>query len=357
MIIIPIILSGGSGTRLWPLSTSDNPKQFLPLLSDMTLFQQTFSRLKGLEVSSPIISCNVSHRFLITQQLAEITDIKPLILLEPAARNTAPAIAAACFAVMQKYKDAIVIVLPSDHFIKDENAFQLAIKTAIRHAKNGYLVTFGIPPSFPSIDYGYIKTIGPEEDGAYVLKKFVEKPNFNKAQEYLASGEYSWNSGIFVFKASVFLNELNLFESAMYFSVKESFEKASFEHGFINLDKTSFESIKGNSIDYAVMEKTSKGKLVKLSAGWDDVGSWPAIWKVQAKDTFGNVVKGNPIIFDTTNSYIHAVDRTVVVAGLDDVVIVDSGTSLLVMAKNKIQDVKKIIEKIKKQESLSPSKE
>ena len=350
MTIIPIILSGGSGIRLWPLSTSECPKQFLPLLSDKTLFQQTFLRLKGLEVSSPIISCNVSHRFFITQQLSEISDVQPLILLEPAAKNTAPAIGAACLAAMQKNKDAIVIVLPSDHFIKDEKAFQLAIKTAIRQAKSGYLVAFGIPPSFPSIDYGYIKTIGPEEDGAYVLKKFVEKPSFDKAQEYLATGEYSWNSGIFVFKASVFLNELDLFESEMYLAVKESFEKASFESDFIHLDKASFESIKGNSIDYAVMEKTSKGKLVKLSAGWDDIGSWSAIWKVQAKDMLGNVVKGNPIIFDTTHSYIHAVNRTVVVAGLDNVVVVDSGDSLLVMAKNKVQDIRKIIEKIKKQE-------
>lgn len=349
MVIIPIILSGGSGTRLWPLSTSECPKQFLPLVSDKTLFQQTFLRLKGLEVSSPIISCNEAHRFLIMQQLAEISNVQPLFLLEPVAKNTAPAIAAACLAAVKKDKDAIVIVLPSDHFIKDEKAFQLAMETAIRHAENGYLVTFGIPPSFPSIDYGYIKTIGQEDDGAYVLKKFVEKPNFDKAQEYFASGEYSWNSGIFVFKASVFLDELNLFEPEMYVAVKESFEKASCGSDFIHLDKTSFEVIKGNSIDYAVMEKTSKGKLVKLSAGWDDVGSWSAIWNVHAKDMSGNVVKGNPVIFDTRHSYIHAADRTVVVAGLDDVIVVDSGDALLVMAKNKVQDMRKIIEQVKKQ--------
>ena len=349
MTIIPIILSGGAGTRLWPLSWGDHPKQFLSLISDKTMIQETLLRLDGLETGNPIISCGEGHRFLVAQQIGEITNKKPVILLEPMAKNTAPAIAAACCAAMKQDKDAVVVVLPSDHVIADVKAFQNAVKVAAVNAEKGYLVTFGIVPTFPSTGYGYVKAAGSETDGAYTLEKFVEKPCLEKAQEYLASGEYAWNSGMFVFKASSFLEELKTHNPEMANLSIEAFEKAGVETDFIRLDKDSFGKIKGDSIDYAVMEKTTKGKVVKLNAGWDDVGSWSALYDISKKDGNMNVIKGNDVIvLDTTSSYIRGGKRTIATIGLDDVVIVDSDDALLIAAKGKIQDVKKVAEIIKK---------
>ena len=349
MTIIPIILSGGAGTRLWPLSWGDHPKQFLSLISDKTMIQETLLRLDGLETGNPIISCGESHRFLVAQQIGEITNKKPVILLEPMAKNTAPAIAAACCAAMKQDKDAVVVVLPSDHVIADVKAFQNAVKVAALNAEKGALVTFGIVPTFPATGYGYVKAAGAETDGAFTLERFVEKPCLEKAQEYLASGEYAWNSGMFVFKASSFLEELKTHNPEMAALSIEAFEKASVETDFIRLDKDSFGKIKGDSIDYAVMEKTTKGKVVKLNAGWDDVGSWSALYDISKKDGNMNVIKGDDVIvLDTTSSYIRGGKRTIATIGLDDVVIVDSDDALLVAAKGKIQDVKKVAEIIKK---------
>ena len=349
MTIMPIIVSGGAGTRLWPLSWGDHPKQFLPLISDKTMIQETLLRLDGLETGNPIISCGESHRFLVAQQIGEITNKKPVILLEPMAKNTAPAIAAACCAAMKQDKDAVVVVLPSDHVIADVKAFQNAVKVAALNAEKGALVTFGIVPTFPATGYGYVKAAGAETDGAFTLERFVEKPCLEKAQEYLASGEYAWNSGMFVFKASSFLEELKTHNPEMAALSIEAFEKASVETDFIRLDKDSFGKIKGDSIDYAVMEKTTKGKVVKLNAGWDDVGSWSALYDISKKDGNMNVIKGDDVIvLDTTSSYIRGGKRTIATIGLDDVVIVDSDDALLVAAKGKIQDVKKVAEIIKK---------
>lgn len=296
----------------------------------------------------PIISCGESHRFLVAQQIGEITNKKPVILLEPMAKNTAPAIAAACCAAMKQDKDAVVVVLPSDHVIAGVKAFQNAVKVAALNAEKGALVTFGIVPTFPATGYGYVKAAGAETDGAYTLEKFVEKPCLEKAQEYLASGEYAWNSGMFVFKASSFLEELKTHNPEMAALSIEAFEKASVETDFIRLDKDSFGKIKGDSIDYAVMEKTTKGKVVKLNAGWDDVGSWSALYDISKKDGNMNVIKGDDVIvLDTTSSYIRGGKRTIATIGLDDVVIVDSDDALLVAAKGKIQDVKKVAEIIK----------
>ena len=349
MTIIPIILSGGAGTRLWPLSWGDHPKQFLSLISDKTMIQETLLRLDSLETGNPIISCGEAHRFLVAQQIGEITNKKPVILLEPMAKNTAPAIAAACCAAMKQDKDAVVIVLPSDHVIADVPAFQKAVMQAAENAEKGFLVTFGIVPTYPATGYGYVKAAGSETDGAYTLEKFVEKPCLEKAQEYLASGEYAWNSGMFVFKASSFLEELKTHNPEMANLSIEAFEKASVETDFIRLDRDSFGKIKGDSIDYAVMEKTTKGKVVKLNAGWDDVGSWSALYDISKKDGNMNVIKGDDVIvLDTTSSYIRGGKRTIATIGLDDVVIVDSDDALLVAAKGKIQDVKKVAEEIKK---------
>lgn len=348
MTLIPIILSGGAGTRLWPLSWGDHPKQFLPLVSERTMIQETLLRLKGLKLGSPIVSCGEGHRFMVAQQIGEISETKPVILLEPMAKNTAPAIAAACCAAMKQDKDAVVVVLPSDHVIADVEAFQKAVQVAAVNAEKGYLVTFGIVPTFPSTGYGYVKAAGKETDGAWTLERFVEKPCLEKAQEYLASGEYAWNSGMFVFKAETFLEELKVHSPEMAALSIEAFEKAAVETDFIRLDKEAFGKIKGDSIDYAVMEKTTKGRVVKLNAGWDDVGSWSALYDISQKDENLNVIKGDDIIsLDTTSSYIRGGKRTIATIGLDNVVIVDSEDSLLVAAKGKIQDVKKVAEIIK----------
>jgi mannose-1-phosphate guanylyltransferase/mannose-1-phosphate guanylyltransferase/mannose-6-phosphate isomerase len=349
MTLIPIILSGGAGTRLWPLSWGDHPKQFLPLVTERTMIQETLLRLKGLELGSPIISCGEGHRFMVAQQIGEVSDTKPTIILEPMAKNTAPAIAAACCAAVKQDKDAVVIVLPSDHVIADVQAFQKAVIKAAKNAEKGFLVTFGIVPTFPATGYGYVKASGIETEGAYTLEKFVEKPCIEKAQEYLASGEYAWNSGMFVFKASVFLDELKAYNPQMAELSIKSFEKATVETDFIRLDGEAFGQIKGDSIDYAVMEKTTKGKIVKLNAGWDDVGSWSALYDISKKDGNMNVIKGDDVIaLDTTSSYIRGGKRTIATIGLDNVVIVDSDDALLVAAKGKIQDVKKVAEEIKR---------
>ena len=345
-MIIPIILSGGAGTRLWPLSWGDHPKQFLSLISDKTMIQETLLRLKGLDITAPIVSCGVDHRFLVAQQLGEL-GVKPTILLEPMAKNTAPAIAAACCAAMKQDKDAVVVVLPSDHVIKDVEVFQTSVMTAAGLSEKGHLVTFGIVPPFPATGYGYVKGGEHVAHHVYSLDKFVEKPCIEKAQEYLASGEYSWNSGMFVFKASSFIEELKVHNPEMAKLSIEAFEKAVVDADFIRLDKDAFDQIKGDSIDYAVMEKTSKGMIVKLNAGWDDVGSWSALYDISNKDGNMNVVKGDVIALDTTSSYIRGGKRTIATIGLDNIVVVDSDDSLLIAAKGKIQDVKKVAELIK----------
>ena len=344
MTIIPVILSGGAGTRLWPLSWGDHPKQFLPLVSNNTMIQETLLRLKDLDIGSPIVSCGEGHRFLVAQQLGEISDKKPTIILEPMAKNTAPAIAAACCAAIKQDKDAIVVVLPSDHVIADVKTFQNAVMTAAKNAEKGSLVTFGIVPTFAATGYGYVKAAGAETDGAFTLEKFVEKPCLEKAQEYLASGEYAWNSGMFVFKASTFIEELKVHSPEM---AKLSIEKAVIDSDFIRLDKDAFGQIKGDSIDYAVMEKTKLGKIVKLNAGWDDVGSWSALYDISEKDENKNAVKGDVIALDTKNSYIRGGKRTIATIGLDNVVVVDSDDSLLIARMDSIQDVKKVAEVMK----------
>ena len=339
------------------------------------MIQETLLRLKGLELGTPIISCGEGHRFLVAQQIGEIlgemalrepqgphdqpqgphaqpqgpqSAQRPQILLEPMAKNTAPAIAAACCAAMKQDEEAVVIVLPSDHVIAEVSAFQNAVKVAATNAEQGYLVTFGIVPTFPATGYGYVKAAGSECDGAYTLERFVEKPCLEKAQEYLASGEYAWNSGMFVFKAAAFLEELKIHNPEMAALSTEAFEKATIDTDFIRLNAESFGKIKGDSIDYAVMEKTTKGRVVKLNAGWDDVGSWSALYDISKKDENQNVIKGDDIItLDTTSSYIRGGKRTIATIGLDNVVIVDSDDALLVAAKGKIQDVKKVAEIIK----------
>ncbi len=349
MKIIPIILSGGAGTRLWPLSVNDHPKQFLPLVTEKTMIQETLLRLKGLELGAPIVSCGEGHRFFVAQQVGEVSDSKPTIILEPMAKNTAPAIAAACVAALKQDKDCVVIVLPSDHVIRDVKSFQKAVEITAKDAySNNTLVTFGIVPTFASTGYGYVKASGQGDGGVFTLERFVEKPCLEKAQEYLASGEYAWNSGMFVFRPGIFIEELKKYNPEMAELSVASFEKAQTDSDFIRLDAESFGQIKGDSIDYAVMEKTKLGRIVKLNAGWDDVGSWSALYDIGSKDSNENVIKGDAIALNAKKSYIRSeMNRPVAVIGLENLVVVDSPDGLLISAMDKIQDVKKVAEEIK----------
>ncbi len=363
MKLVPVILSGGAGTRLWPLSWGNHPKQFLPLVSDKTMIQETLLRLKGLPLGTPIVCCGTSHRFIVAEQIGSVMDavintagpadaaaqaVRPEIILEPVPRNTAPAIAAACCAALKQDTDAVVVVLPSDHVITDVPAFQQAVRVAADTACKGFLVTFGIVPTFPATGYGYVKSAGQEDCGSYTLEKFVEKPCLEKAESYLKDGSYAWNSGMFVFKASVFLDELKRFKPEMAELAIQSFDAAQVDADFIRLDPDTFSRIQGDSIDYAVMEKTSRGRVVSLNAGWDDVGSWSALYDISKKDADQNVIAGDVIALNTTSSYIRGGSRTVAVIGLDNVVVVDSDDGLLVASKDHIQDVKIIAEQMKK---------
>ncbi len=348
MTIIPVILSGGAGTRLWPLSCGDHPKQFLSLISEKTMIQETVLRLEGLDAMAPIVVCGEAHRFIVAEQLNQICRAKPSIILEPLARNTAPAIAAACRCAQDIDKEAVVVVLPSDHVIKDAAAFRKAVLIAANQAAGGSLVTFGIVPTEPNTGYGYVKTASFEvAPGVFNLEKFVEKPCLEKAKEYLADGNYSWNSGMFVFRADAFLRELAEFEPEMHSLSVAAYENAKKDDDFIRLDKASYEKIRGNSIDYAVMEKTSHGKVVKLDAGWNDVGSWSALWEIKEKDSDGNVLHGTIINVGMRNSYVRGAKRAVAVIGLDNVVVVDSEDAVLVAAMDKVQDVKLAAERAK----------
>lgn len=350
MTIIPVILSGGSGTRLWPLSRATYPKQLLPLLSDFTMIQETVSRLENLKLQDPIVVCNEQHRFIIAEQLYQIGIRKPSIILEPMAKNTAPAIVAAALQAQEIDSEAVILVLPSDHNIKDSETFCNAVKLAAEEALKGSLVTFGITPTFPATGYGYIEG-NISSSNVSDIKRFVEKPNLEKAQEYLDSGNFFWNSGMFVFKASSFIDELKLFEKSIFDATKESFEKAVVDLDFIRLDLDSFSKNPSISIDYAVMEKTKNGKVIPLNAGWSDVGSWASLWDVSEKDENGNVLKGkseksNIFVDDVHNTFIYGKNRTVAAIGLENAVIVDTKDAVLVADRSKSEDVKKIVEKL-----------
>lgn len=348
MKIVPVILSGGSGTRLWPLSRQQHPKQYLPLVSDNTMLQETILRLKGLDnLADPIIVCNVDHRFLVAEQCQEIDIVNPTILLEPIGRNTAPAIAAAAVHSLKDFNDAVLLVLSADHVIQNIDAFHEAISAASRQAQGDKLVTFGIVPTDANTGYGYIKASENSADGAYKVEKFVEKPDLQTAQSYLEQGNYLWNSGMFMFKADVLINELTTHSPNIVTSVNNAVNDAVQDLDFIRLDKQAFESSPSDSIDCALMEKSSNVVVVSLDAQWNDIGTWSALHDIGEKDSNGNVIRGDVIAQDTTNTYINADHHMAVTIGVDNLIVVDTPDATFIATKDKAQEVKSIVESLR----------
>jgi mannose-1-phosphate guanylyltransferase/mannose-6-phosphate isomerase len=368
-MILPVILSGGSGTRLWPLSRELYPKQLLPLVGDQTMVQATVTRLNGLpNLASSVVVCNDSHRFMIAEQLQEIGENPSAIILEPVGRNTAPAVAlAALNATEKKGKDPVLLVLPADHVIQDIPAFHEAVRTGLKLAEKGSLITFGIVPKSPETGYGYIKKGNPinraqkKKSGskskplstdtshlmAYTVSRFTEKPDLKKARSFLKSGDYLWNSGMFMFKASAYLKELGKFSTEILKSCRKAYRGAYRDLDFIRLDESAFRVCPSNSVDYSVMEKTKSAVVVPLDAGWSDIGSWSSLWAVCNRDVDGNAVSGDVISLNTRNSMIHAESRLVASIGLEDLVIVETADAILVARKDQTQKTKKLVQHLK----------
>ena len=343
--IYPLILSGGSGSRLWPLSREEYPKQLLPLLNPTSMLQDTILRLEGLdELEDPIVVCNEAHRFLVAEQMREAGCTTGKIILEPVGRNTAPAIAVAALSVEP---DAILIVLPADHSVSDKLLFQAHVKSAVDLAIAGKLVTFGIVPSKPETGYGYIRA-GEQVAGlAHVVEQFVEKPDVDTAKAYLAEGCFSWNSGMFVFSASGYLEELNNHHPSLLGQSKAAFEGISQDLDFMRLDIEHFSKCESISIDYAVMEHTKNAVVIPIDVGWNDVGSWSSLWEIGEQDTEGNRFLGDVISHGSNRNYVNAPHRLVSLVGVDDLIVVDTADALLVAARDQAQDVKEIVAALK----------
>ncbi|MAP27314.1 MULTISPECIES: mannose-1-phosphate guanylyltransferase/mannose-6-phosphate isomerase [unclassified Methylophaga] len=346
--MIPVILSGGSGSRLWPLSRKNKPKQFLTLFNDSSMFQSTLTRLNGLDsLEAPLIVCNNEHRFMVAEQLQEIGLDAKGIILEPCARNTAPAIALAALKAMDNGEDPLLLILAADHLISDVTAFHKAIEQAQILAEQDKLVTFGIQPQSAHTGYGYIEA--EEKSKPSSVKRFIEKPDLATAESYLSAGNFFWNSGMFLFKASAYIKELARFSPEMLSSCKQSLEKAVIDLDFVRVDPELFEQSPSDSIDYAVMEKTDKAMVVPLDAGWSDVGSWSSLWEAFTRDADQNVLIGDVLVENVHNAYIHSENRLVTVLGLDDVIVVETHDAVMVAHKDQAQKVKTIVEELTRQ--------
>jgi mannose-1-phosphate guanylyltransferase/mannose-6-phosphate isomerase len=353
-MLTPVILSGGAGTRLWPLSRELYPKQLLALTGERTMLQQTALRLAGLAAAAPVVVCNEAHRFLVAEQLRQLKIEPSAMVLEPAGRNTAPAIALAALAALKMSAaqpaapDPTLLVLPADHVIRDVPAFQQAVRIALAAVEQGKLVTFGIVPKTPETAYGYIQR-GPASTsaGVHQIARFVEKPPLERAREFLQSGDYFWNSGMFMFRASRYLQELERFAPEIAIVSRNAFEGAKSDLDFIRINAGIFAQCPSDSIDYAVMEKTSDAVVVPLDAGWSDVGSWAALHEASNADDHGNVSHGDVISEDSEGCYLYSESRLVAAVGLCDHVVVETKDAVLVAPKNRVQDVKKLVSRLK----------
>lgn len=351
--LVPVILSGGSGTRLWPMSRQLYPKQFIPLTGDKSLFQATLQRIDGLgDIPFTLVVCNNEHRFMAAQQVREIDAEDVRVILEPVGRNTAPAIAAAAFQICAEHEDAIMLVLPADHVIKDTLAFQTAVQGARLAAAAGHLVTFGIIPERAEIGYGYIRrgealNIAEVRQPIYAVDAFKEKPDQNAAEKYLKAGDYLWNSGMFCFSAQRFLEELNRHAPHIHAACAKAYAGRSLDLDFIRLDKAAFEASPGDSIDYAVMEKTDSAVVMPLKAGWSDVGSWHSLWEVESQDGNNNIETGDVVTEDCHGCYIHAGHRLVSAVGLKDQIVIETADAVLVVPRARAQDTRYLVDRLK----------
>lgn len=339
-------MAGGSGTRLWPLSRTQFPKQFLKLgLDGYTLLQSTILRLKNLDCDDPILICNEEHRFLAAEQMREI-GVNATIILEPVGKNTAPAIALAAILLRQKKENKLMLVLAADHAISEQAAFENSIKDAIDLASQNKLVTFGIVPTHVETGYGYIEKGTPIEHG-FNIDKFVEKPDQATARAYLESQKFLWNSGMFMFEAEQYLEELKKYASDIFQACNLSMQNICLDLDFIRIDQMEFEKCRSESIDYAVMERTAHAVVIPLEAGWSDVGSWSALWDIKPKDHNGNVTDGDVLLHHSQNNYCYSESRLVSLLGVENLVVVETKDAVLVADKNKVQDIKKIVEQLK----------
>lgn len=345
--IIPVILSGGKGTRLWPLSRKQFPKQFLKLLNDFTLLQNTILSLDGIKgLGDPIIICHSDHRFIVLEQCREIGISKPIVLLEPVSKSTAPAITAAALQTLKDSDDSILLVLSADHVIEDINIFHKALDVAIKRAKLGKLVTIGVVPSNANIGYGYIKFNHAVNVEAFKVENFIEKPDKQSAESFLEKGCYLWNSGMFVFQANTLINEMNIHSSKILSCVTKAVSLAKQDLDFIRLDFNAFKATPSNSIDYALMEKSNNLDVVPLETAWADIGSWATLYDKSPKDNKGNVLIGDTLAVETRNTYINASHHLVAAIGLKDIVVIDTPNATLVSSLDKAKEVKRIIEKL-----------
>jgi mannose-1-phosphate guanylyltransferase / mannose-6-phosphate isomerase len=348
--IIPIILSGGSGTRLWPQSRSSFPKQLLPFVSDHSLLQETALRLTDEQIfAPPVVVCNLEHRFLILDQLRAVSVEPAAVIVEPTGRNTAPAAAVAALHAVEKDPEAILFLLPSDHAIQNQGAFLDVVNLAAAAAIAGHLVTFGIEPHAPETGYGYInkgEALVPLP-GCFAVERFVEKPDVKTAEGYLDTGSYLWNSGMFVFKAGVYLKELERLNPAIHTACRKALKTGGTDENFQFLDKNAFSESPSLSIDYAVMEHTDKAAVVPADMGWSDVGTWKSLWQATEKDADGNVLKGDVLSLNSKNSYISSQDQLVAVVDLEDIAVIETEDAVLVMPLDKSQDVRNVVERLK----------
>ncbi|MBO2564633.1 mannose-1-phosphate guanylyltransferase/mannose-6-phosphate isomerase [Shewanella algae] len=347
-MILPVVMAGGSGTRLWPLSRGNFPKQFLSLFAEKSMLQETLARLDGLSLHPPLVVCNEEHRFLAAEQLRLLGNIgNARLILEPVGRNTAPAIALAALKAIENKDDPILLVLAADHVIGNVDLFKEAVHQAKIIAEEGEMVTFGIVPTHAETGYGYIKRGAEKSRSCFQVDRFVEKPNLLDAQEYLEGGEYYWNSGMFMFKASRYLEELENFRPDIYEACVEAIKDQKSDLDFIRVTKEAFEACPEESIDYAVMEKTERAVVVPLDAGWNDVGGFAALWEVSGKDERGNAFKGDIVSVNSSNCLVCSDEKLIATVGVNDLVIINTKDAVLVAHKDKAQEVKHVVNKLK----------